>query len=187
MINLHTSLGRDLVFPVLETDRLILREMTEKDAEAIFSCFSNHDVTRYYGLDPFESIDQANTMIHQFADNYQEKRGIRWGIERKDTKELIGTIGFHALAPKHKRAEIGYEISPANWRNGYASEAILEIVSYGFGILGLTRIGAVVFRENEASNRLLLKMGFEKEGVLRHYMYQSGVPYDTNVYSIIKS
>lgn len=43
MINLHTSLGRDLVFPVLETDRLILREMTEKDAEAIFSCFSNHD------------------------------------------------------------------------------------------------------------------------------------------------
>ncbi|MDQ7724097.1 GNAT family N-acetyltransferase [Bacillus halotolerans] len=175
------------MFPVLETGRLILRELTEKDAEAIFTCFSNHGVTRYYGLDPFESIDQAKTMIHQFADNYQEMRGIRWGIERKDTKELIGTIGFHALAPKHKRAEIGYEISPANWRNGYASEAILEIVSFGFDILELTRIGAVVFMENEASNRLLLKMGFEKEGVLKQYMYQSGVPYDTNVYSMIKS
>lgn len=87
------------MFPVLETGRLILRELTEKDAEAIFTCFSNHGVTRYYGLDPFESIDQAKTMIHQFAENYQEKRGIRWGIERKDTKELIGTIGFYALAP----------------------------------------------------------------------------------------
>lgn len=108
-------------------------------------------------------------------------------MKRKDTKELIGTIGFHALALKHKRAEIGYEISPANWRNGYASEAILEIVSFGFDILELTRIGAVVFMENEASNRLLLKMGFEKEGVLRQYMYQSGFPYDTNVYSMINS
>lgn len=117
---------------------------------------------------------------------YQEKRGIRWGIERLDTKELIGTIGFHALAQKHRRAEIGYEIIPEHWQNGFASEVLSKVVSYGFSALGLTRIGAVVFIANEASNRLLLKMGFQKEGVLRQYMYQNGTPYDTNVYSIVK-
>ncbi|AUS14049.1 GNAT family N-acetyltransferase [Bacillus subtilis] len=175
------------MFPVLETERLTLRQMTDQDAEAIFACLSNHEVTRYYGLENMESIEQAISMIQTFAALYQEKRGIRWGIERQDTKELIGTIGFHALAQKHRRAEIGYEITPAHWRNGFASEAISEAVSYGFTSLGLTRIGAVVFTQNEASNRLLIKMGFQKEGILRQYMYQNGIPYDTNVYSILKS
>lgn len=90
------------------------------------------------------------------------------------------------MAQKHRRAEIGYEIIPAHWRNGFASEAVSEVVSYGFAALGLTRIGAVVFTENEASNRLLVKMGFQKEGVLRQYMYQNGIPYDTNMYSLLK-
>ncbi|OBA04007.1 acetyltransferase [Bacillus subtilis] len=175
------------MFPVLETDRLTLRQITDQDAEAIFACFSNHGVTRYYGLENMESIEEATSMIQTFAALYQEKRGIRWGIERRDTKELIGTIGFHALAKKHRRAEIGYEIIPAHWRNGFASEAISETVSYGFASLGLTRIGAVVFTQNEASNQLLVKMGFQKEGVLRQYMYQNGIPYNTNVFSILKS
>ncbi|MCY7781976.1 MULTISPECIES: GNAT family N-acetyltransferase [unclassified Bacillus (in: firmicutes)] len=175
------------MFPVLETDRLTLRQIRDQDAETIFACFSNPEVTRYYGIKSMESKEQAILMAQTFAALYQEKRGIRWGIERRDTKELIGTIGFHALAHKHRRAEIGYEIIPAHWRNGFASEAISKAVSYGFSALGLTRIGAVVFTENEASNRLLVKMGFQKEGVLRHYMYQNGVPYDTNVYSILKS
>ncbi|MCY7805900.1 GNAT family N-acetyltransferase [Bacillus spizizenii] len=175
------------MFPVLETDRLSLRQIKDQDAEAIFVCFSNHEVTRHYGLENMKSIEEANSMVQTFAGLYQEKRGIRWGIERRDTKELIGTIGFHALAQKHRRAEIGYEIIPAHWRNGFASEAVSEVVSYGFAALGLTRIGAEVFTENDASNRLLVKMGFQKEGVLRQYMYQNGIPYDTNIYSLLKS
>lgn len=151
------------MFPVLETDRLSLRQIKDQDAEAIFACFSNHEVTRHYGLENMTSIEEANSMVQTFAGLYQEKRGIRWGIERRDTKELIGTIGFHALAQKHRRAEIGYEIIPAHWRNGFASEAVSEVVSYGFAALGLTRIGAVVFTENDASNRLLVKWDFKKK------------------------
>lgn len=117
------------MFPVLETDRLSLRQIKDQDAEAIFACFSNHEVTRHYGLENMTSIEEANSMVQTFAGLYQEKRGIRWGIERRDTKELIGTIGFHALAQKHRRAEIGYEIIPAHWRNGFASEAVSEVVS----------------------------------------------------------
>lgn len=88
--------------------------------------------------------------------------------------------------PKHKRAEIGYEIHPGHWRKGYSSEAVSKVLSYGFEVMNLTRIGAVVFIENEASNKLLTKMGFEKEGVLRKYMYQNGKAHDTNVYSLLK-
>ncbi|MBS4190560.1 GNAT family N-acetyltransferase [Bacillus sp. FJAT-49705] len=174
------------MFPILETERLILREITKEDAEDIFACFSNNDVTRYYGQETLDSIDQAEKIIEFFSNNYNEKRGIRWGIERKGSKGIIGTIGFNAWIPKHKRAEIGYEIYPEHWRKGYSSEAVSKVLSYGFEDMDLTRIGAVVFIENEASNNLLTKMGFEKEGVLRKYMYQNGIAYDTNVYSLLK-
>ncbi|KOS68626.1 acetyltransferase [Lysinibacillus contaminans] len=174
------------MFPILETDRLLLREITLDDSESIFNCFSNDEVTRYYGQDTFENIEQAEKIVEFFLINFKEKRGIRWGIERKGTKGIIGTIGFNAWSPNHKRAEIGYEIHPEQWRNGYTLEALSKVVSYGFETMGLTRIGAVVFIENEASNKLLTKIGFKKEGVLRDYMYQNSIAHDTNVYSILK-
>ncbi|PIC84673.1 GNAT family N-acetyltransferase [Sporosarcina sp. P1] len=174
------------MFPTLETDRLILRELTNEDAEGIFACFSNEDVTRFYGQETLKSIEEAEKFVDIFSKNYSEKIGMRWGIERKETKGIIGTIGFNAWLPKHKRAEIGYEIHPQQWRKGYTSEAVSEVLSYGFDIMGLTRIGAVVFIENEASNKLLGKVGFQKEGVLRNYMYQDGKAYDTNVYSLLR-
>ncbi|NIK67817.1 GNAT family N-acetyltransferase [Paenibacillus sp. BK720] len=173
------------MFPVLETDRLHLREITGGDIADIFACFSNKQVTRYYGQEALERMDQAQALIDYFAAGYAEKRGIRWGIERKGTMGLIGTIGFHLWSPKHRRAEIGYELLPESWRNGYASEAISAVLRYGFRELGLNRIGAVVFTDNVASSRLLAKLGFQQEGILRDYMVQYGKAHDTYIYSLL--
>lgn len=175
------------MFPTLETDRLLLREISKNDAEGIFSCFSNEKVTRYYGQETLVNIEQAKAFVDFFANSYVEKKGMRWGIEIKGHQGIIGTIGFNAWSPKHKRAEIGYEIHPDHWRKGYTFEAISKVIQYGFDELALSRIGAVVLLDNEASNNLLIKSGFKKEGVLRDYMYQNGVAYDTNVYSILKN
>ncbi|MEY9867237.1 RimJ/RimL family protein N-acetyltransferase [Peribacillus sp. B2I2] len=89
--------------------------------------------------------------------------------------------------PKHQRAEIGCENHPEQWRKGYTSEAISKVLSYGFDVMDLTSIGAVVFIDNEASNNLLTKIGFQKEGVLKKYMYQYGKAHDTYVYSLLES
>ena len=175
------------MFPVLETERLILRELTKEDAEGVFACFSNDIVTRYYGQDTLDNIGQAEKFIDFFTKNYHEKRGIRWGIEMRGTKGIIGKIGFNAWLPKHKRAELGNEIHPEHWRKGYASEAVSRVLSYGFDVMDLTRIGAVVFIGNDASHKLLTKIGFQKEGVLKKYMYQNGVANDTYVYSLLKN
>ena len=175
------------MFPLLETDRLILRELTKEDAKGIFACFSNDKVTRYYGQESLERIEQAESLVDFFSKNYHEKRGIRWGIERKDSKGIIGTIGFNAWSPKHKRAEIGYELHPEHWRKGYTLEAATKVLSYGFEDMCLTRIGAIVFIENDASNHLLTKLGFQKEGILKQYMYQNGIAHDTYVYSLLKN
>lgn len=175
------------MFPTLETERLLLREISKDDAEGIFACFSNENVTKYYGQETLESIEQAESFVDFFANSYKEKRGIRWGIEIKGTQGIIGTIGFNAWSPKHRRAEIGYEIHPEQWRKGYTFEAVSKVVQYGFNEFALTRIGAVVFIDNEASSNLLTKVGFQKEGILRDYMYQNGKAYDTYVYSLLKN
>lgn len=176
-----------MTFPILETERLLLRNLLESDAKVVFDCFSNEDVLRYYGQKPLTNIEQVKHIVRNFAKEYDEQKAIKWGIELKETKEIIGTIGFHNLSIEHKRTEIAYALLPSEWRNGYVTEAILKVISYGFEEMDLTRIGAIVFTENKASNALLTKIGFEKEGVLRNYMYQDGIPYDTNVYSLLQN
>ncbi|MFD6442561.1 GNAT family N-acetyltransferase [Peribacillus sp. NPDC060186] len=174
------------MFPILETERLILRELVEGDALDILNCFSNADVLRYYGQNPLTSTDQVKQIIRNFSKNFDEKRGIKWGIELKGKDGIIGTIGFQEWSHEHKRAELSYALFPKNWGNGYATEAVSMVISYGFKELDLTRIGAVVFIENKASNKLLTKLGFKKEGILRNYMYQNDVSFDTNIYSLLK-
>ncbi|MCR8925781.1 GNAT family N-acetyltransferase [Priestia megaterium] len=171
------------MFPILLTPRTTLREITEVDADSIFDCFSQKEVIRYYGQEKFTTIQEALVLIDIFAENYRNQKGVRWGIERLDTGELIGTVGFNQWNQKHKRAEIGYELHPQHWGHGYASEAASAVMAYGFDILQLVRIGAVVFLENKASQHVLEKLGFQKEGVLKNYMYQNGKAHDTFVYS----
>lgn len=173
------------MFPILETERLILRELVEGDALNILKCFSNPEVLRYYGQTPLTNTDQVKQIIRNFSKNFDEKRGIKWGIELKGKDGIIGTIGLQEWFHEHKRAELSYALFPNEWGNGYATEAVSKVISYGFKELDLTRIGAIVFIENKASNKLLTNLGFKKEGILRNYMYQNDVSFDTNLYSLI--
>ncbi|AWB45594.1 GNAT family N-acetyltransferase [Paenibacillus sp. CAA11] len=174
------------MFPVLETERLRLREVTLEDADGLFACFSNDQVTRYYGQEPLQHIEQAEKLVEHFANLYNDTRGIRWGIERKEIQGIIGTLGYHAWSPKHKRAEIGYEVHPSQWGQGFATEALSKALAYGFEVMELIRISAVVYTRNEASQQLLVKAGFQKEGLLRKYMFQNGAAHDTYIYSLLR-
>ncbi|MFE4811480.1 GNAT family N-acetyltransferase [Peribacillus simplex] len=173
------------MFPILETERLILRELVEGDALEILKCFSNQEVLRYYGQTPLTNTDQVKQIIRNFSKYFDEKLGIKWGIELKGKDGIIGTIGFQEWSHEHKRAELSYALFPNEWGNGYATESVSKVISYGFKELDLTRIGAIVFIENKASNKLLTNLGFNKEGILRNYMYQNDVAFDTNLYSLI--
>ncbi|SCC47218.1 Acetyltransferase, GNAT family [Bacillus cereus] len=177
---------KEMEFPKLETERLLLRELTLLDAETMFRYFSKESVIRYFGMDSFENIEQAKTTIQTFKNRYEEGTVFRWGIEKKGTGQLIGTCGFHLINKHHKRAEIGYELDDTYWRQGYATEALQAILGYGFETLQLIRIAAVVYVENKASQKLLSKAGFQEEGLLRKHMIQNGVAHDTILYSLLK-
>jgi ribosomal-protein-alanine N-acetyltransferase len=175
------------IFPKLETERLNLIEIGHEYTKNYYDIMSRDDVTKYYGMDSLKNEKEASKMIDSFHTTYKNKKGIRWGIILKENQEFIGTIGLNNLNLAGKKAEIGYEIHPTYWRSGITTEANKVVLAYSFEQLGLFRIGAVTFPDNNASSNLLKKLGFKEEGRLRGYLYQNNQSNDALVFSLLRT
>ena len=110
--------------PIIKSDRLVLRELRRSDAPQVFEYFSKDEVTEYYDLATFTTVEQAEELIQIWNDRTINGQGLRWAITLEGNDTLIGTCGFHSLSPENSRAEIGYEVTPAYWGKGIASEAV---------------------------------------------------------------
>lgn len=173
-------------FPVIETERLILREVTTVDASVMLEYLSDNDVVTPMGLAPFQTDKNVWDEINWYKSIYDEGTGIRWGITLKDSGNVIGSCGFLNMLPKHHRAEVGYELNKNHWGKGIAGEALEAVVKYGFDHFQLERIEALIEPTNLPSQKLVEKQGFEREGLLRHYEFTCGKFDDLYMYSIIK-
>lgn len=160
-----------LIYPTLETERTILSEVVESDVDALFEIFSNESVIKYYDVEAFEELWQAQELVALFRHRFDTTQGIRWGIRDRKSNLLIGTCGFNTWKISMKNAVIGYEIHPSFWHRGLAREAVSEILNAAFsGTLPcgpIHRVQADTIPGNEASKRLLLSLGFELEGLRR--------------------
>ncbi|MDZ7965722.1 MAG: GNAT family protein [Nostoc sp. DedSLP03] len=164
-------------FPQLETARLLLRETTLQDAEATFAVFSDPSVTQFHNLDTFTSIKEAIGVIERRAQRFERGDGIRWGIARKQDNVLIGSCGF-TWNPQEHSAEVGYELASTFWRQGIMTEAVSTILQFGFEKMDLRFVIAQVMLENIASKKLLEKLGFHSQGVLKQYAFFKGQYHD---------
>ncbi|MBM6613822.1 GNAT family N-acetyltransferase [Desemzia sp. RIT804] len=173
-------------FPVLETQRLILRKITNDDASSIFTYLSDEEVMQYYGLAPFSSIQDALDEIAWYQSIKENKTGIRWGITLKDSGVVIGSCGFHNTVAQHFRTEIGFELSRDYWKKRIAAEAIAAIIDYGFEQMNFQRIEALIEPPNLASQKVVEKLGFIREGLLRSYEFTNGKFDDLYMYSLLK-
>lgn len=173
-------------FPIIETERLILRKLETKDINDLFEILSSERVTKYYGKYPMENLSEAEDLILKFHKAFEDQKSIRWGIELKETNRIIGTCGFHCWNKNHFRAEVGYELGEAFWNKGYATEAIFAILKYGFEFMELERIEAIVYPENKYSEKLLLNLGFEHEGLLKKYANFRDKQQDLNIFAIFR-
>lgn len=172
-------------FPVLRTPRLDLVETVHAHAGDMFKLFSDKRVTEFYPMIPINDKNEMVPVIESFSIRFKEQQGIRWGIALKGSSAIIGTIGFHTYTEGHK-ASIVFALMPEYHGKGYASEAIQEVLKFGFEKLGLKRIEAEVMPGNTASEQVLVKTGFSYEGLLRDWMHWNKQYYDINMYSIVK-
>lgn len=178
-------------FPILTTRRLVLEDLRPEDADALFLHFSDPEVVKYYDLDAFTDMGQADSLINLFSRRFAENLGIRWAIRLRENREFVGTCGFNSWNTRMRSAVIGYDISRNYWGRGYATEALKAIISHGFsGHLpcnALNRIQGDTIPGNNASEAVLLKLGFKEEGLLRESGFWKGRFHDLKCYGLIRS
>ncbi|MBV8327023.1 GNAT family protein [Chryseobacterium sp.] len=172
-------------FPVLETERLILRQLTLQDTQDLFEYFSLDEVMEYYDLAPFKTLEDAQQIIQHFNSEFEKGKGFRWALELKSNGKVIGTCGYHNWYREHFRAEIGYELNPIFWKQSFMKEAILPILTFGFESMRLHRVDAFTDPSNIASEKLLLSISFKEEGVLRDYFFEKGKFVDAKIFGLI--
>jgi len=170
----------------IETERLVLRPLTTQDSEAVYRIFSNPEVTRFLELTPLEVVEEGTALIDYFNGMFDRRSGVRWGIESKADGSLIGTCGFHSAELRHMMAELSYDLAREHWGKGLVPEAARAMLRHGFGTMGLNRIQAHVLPEALPSARVLEKLGFQREGVLRESGYWKGRFWDRVAFSLLK-
>jgi len=161
-------------FPVLTTDRLVLRQLRPSDAEALFAMRSDPLVMQHVNRPMARTIDDAAALIELIDARTTANDSIHWAITMKGDDTFIGLIGFWRIVKEHHYAELGYMLAREQWGEGYISEAIGAVVPFGFNTLGFHRIEAITRPENLASIRALEKNGFEREAHLKQNIFWNG-------------
>jgi RimJ/RimL family protein N-acetyltransferase len=153
--------------PTLEAPRVRLRWLTDRDVDALFAIFSDERMMRYWSSTAMKERAEAEAMLVRIHRQFADKLGFQWGVERRADGELLGTCTLFNVHPANMRAEVGYCLRSAHWGQGYMGEALATLIDYAFGILGLRRLEADVDPGNASSLRILDRMGFRREGLLR--------------------
>ena len=174
------------IFPTLETERLLCRQLSTDDAAILHSYWSDEEVTKYFSLDPFKNIAETIDMIVLLSKLLDANLGVRWAITRKQDHTVLGTCGFHNYKPEHSRVEMGYELGKEFWGQGIMAEALTAILAYGFTQRGYNRVEAFVNFGNAKSIRILKNMGFKQDGLLRDYEFNRGAFVSQYCYSLLK-
>jgi RimJ/RimL family protein N-acetyltransferase len=171
----------------LHTPRLLLREFVTADWPAVLAYQRDPRYLQYYEWTDRTPGD-AQRFVQMFIDQQDEqpRRKFQLAVVLKDSGQLIGNCGVRQDAVTSHEAEIGYEIAPAHWGHGYATEAARAIMQFGFAELKVHRIGAWCIAENVASARVLEKIGVKLEGRLRDKEYFKGRWWDTLLYGMLE-
>ncbi|MGH4123906.1 MAG: GNAT family N-acetyltransferase [Clostridium sp.] len=174
------------IFPVLESERLIYREVFSQDVEDIFKIYSDPEVAKYDWYKPIETKDDALSIINRYRREFKDKEEITWGVARKSDNKIIGYCCLGSFDDNSIRSEIGYGFNRDEWNKGYATEAIKVLVKFGFENMNFNRIEATVTLGNNASVKALKKADFLQEGIVRERTIMKGKFEDDVILAIIK-
>ncbi len=180
---LHLNLSR---FPVLETEKLILREHVPADAENLFAIRSNETIMKYIDRERPKDLEEIKTFITTFNNGFEKGENLAWIISLKENPQgMIGAIGYWRTDFANHRAEIGYMLHPDYWRQGIISEALKRAIKFGFEDINLHTIKANINVGNDASRQMLIKHGFVKEAYFKQDYYFRGQFLDSEIYGLL--
>ncbi len=145
---------------IIETERLILREMVIEDAQNMLRLHSNHQVQKYTGEDIVTTLEEIYLKIKDFQTRDKNHGFARWVTILKDGMHFVGWAGL-AYLPEFDEIDLGYRFLPEYWGQGIATEASRAILTYGFDTLKISKIIAIAMQENKASIKVMEKVGMK--------------------------
>ncbi len=174
-----------LPFQNLESDRLLLRQITPDDVNEMYAMRSNKEVMKYIPRPVAEKLEDAMDLINMIQSRLEINDGCNWAITLKGNPKLIGFIGHYRIKWEHFRSEIGYMLLQEYHGKGIATEAIKLMIDFGFNQMGMHSLEGVIDPKNIASARVLEKNGFVKEAHFTENEFYDGKFLDGAIYSLV--
>jgi [ribosomal protein S5]-alanine N-acetyltransferase len=170
---------------ILETQRLYLRKLTDESYAYILETGSAEEIMRYLDLKTLEDVNKEKAKARKGFSTHN-KAMLFFHLVNKETQQVVGICGFHTWYIDHNRAEIFYHITDESLKaKGIMTEAMTQIIDYGFTKMKLNRIEAFIAPDNTPSLKLANKFGFTNEGLLRNHYLKDGIYEDSAVYSLL--
>ncbi|MBR3017750.1 MAG: GNAT family N-acetyltransferase [Clostridia bacterium] len=173
--------------PTLKTQRLILRPLRMRDAEDLFAYAKDPEVSKHVLWDTHRSIWDSRQFLRAAIRQYRKGQPGSFAITLRQSGRMIGTIGFMWINVDYKSGEVGYSLSRDYWNRGIMTEALREVLRFGFEELELNRIEAQHETTNPASGKVMEHAGMRYEGTLRQRIKNKGRYVDVALYAILRS
>ncbi len=173
-------------FPILETERLVLNQLVEEDAEVYFRMRTNPRIRQYMDKDPDENVAASLKKIQEIEGTRLENKAINWVLRLKESNEFIGDLGMWRFDIAHHRAEIGYSMFPAFHGKGYMTEALNRMLDFAFQDIKLHSLEANTHPDNESSMALLKRVGFRQEAYFTENYFYAGKFLDSRIFSLLE-
>lgn len=170
----------------LDTSRLVLRPFRHSDAADLFAVYSDPQVFRHIPIGDWKHIDEAHQRIARDINTMAAGDYIRLAVERREDSRVIGEVLLFKFDLPSGRAELGYALARSAWGCGYVFEALPPLIEFGFRELGLNRLQAVIDPRNAASLKVVQRLGFVHEGILREQYIVRGEKTDSSVWGLLR-
>lgn len=171
----------------LTTARLALRPLAPADAPALYAIFSDPQAMRYWSSEAWTALPQAEAYVDYVTRGHEDGSAQCFGVTLAGGGALIGTCTLYAFDRRNRRCEMGYMLSRAHWGHGYMPEALAALLGHGFTTLDLHRVEADIHPDNAASERVLERLHFRREGRLRERWFVGGELSDSVIYGLLRA
>ncbi len=171
---------------ILEAERLFLKEINPDIIYNLFTFYTDEEISQFMGLKSENEMEIERIKFEGGRTTYRTSFKTFLLVD-KESGKIIGRAGFHNWYAQHFRSEMGYDMDEEYRNKGLMTEAIKTLIQYGFDKMDLNRIEAFTSPNNEASKKLLTKLGFKAEGILKEHFFKDNRLEDSVCFAILKS
>ena len=185
-IDIASTLAALPAFPQLQGKRVRLRGPRAEDADGLFALFADPQVMRYWSRPPMTLRSESEGLIAEIDDAFAQRTMLNWMLTTRSDDAVIGTCTLFRFEPRHHRAEVGYALRSDHWGRGLAAEAATLALDWAFRALGLHRVEADIDPRNAGSRKMLERLGFVSEGLLRQRYFVGEEVSDTELFGLLE-